>query len=83
MRVMLLKLPRFHLSCVSISWLLLLFFCFFLFIDQVRVQQSSNTCEKQFDNVRFPIKPRTMAQAQIPNDISADDDITPVEKCMR
>jgi len=70
--------------CLSLDCCYCHYLCFsfcFVSTDQVRTQQSTNTCETKFEHVRFPIKPRTMAQVQIPADISADADITPLEKC--
>jgi hypothetical protein len=60
-----------------------LFFCYYL--DQERIH-SLDSSSKIIENVRYPIKPRTMAQAQIPKeesfvDISSDADVTLVPKC--
>ncbi|CAF0981224.1 unnamed protein product [Adineta ricciae] len=55
-------------------------------IDQERLQSSNAASSPKIDHVRHPIKPRTMAQAQIPVedesllDVSSDADITIVQK---
>ena len=60
-----------------------------LSLDQERLQSSNAASSPKIDHVRHPIKPRTMAQAQIPVedesllDASSDADITIVQKCMK
>ncbi|CAF1582382.1 unnamed protein product [Adineta steineri] len=76
--VILLKLPPFlYMSHASI---------FHYLLDQEHIQSSdssssSSSSSSKLDNVRYPIKPRTMAQAPIPKeesvlDISSDIDTT-------
>jgi hypothetical protein len=71
----------------------------FLSLDQERIYSSSSptqnliTISPVIQNVRHPIKPRTMAQAQVPSegkndeslpdvslDVSSDGDVTIVQK---
>jgi hypothetical protein len=87
MAVMLLKLPPFLLmSHVSI------YHCsvfFFYSLDQERTHSlDSSSLPSKIENVRYPIKPRTMAQAQIPpeesfHDVSSDGDVTIVQQCKK
>ncbi len=73
-----------HVSCVYLS----LFF-FFYSLDQQRIHSlDSAALPSKIENVRCPIKPRTMAQAQIPPeesllDISSDGDVTLVQICKK
>jgi hypothetical protein len=85
MAVMLLKLPPFlFMSHVSIY---LYFFFVAYSLDQERIHSlDSSSLPLKIENVRYPIKPRTMAQAQIPSeesflDVSLDGDVTIVQKC--
>jgi hypothetical protein len=46
----------------------------------------SSSLPTKIENVRYPIKPRTMAQAQIPSEesflnVSSDADVTLIQKC--
>jgi hypothetical protein len=50
-------------------------------LDQERIHSLDSSA-----NVRYPIKPRTMAQAQIPSEesflnLSSDNDVTLVQNC--
>jgi hypothetical protein len=72
---MLLKLPW----CLSLDSFVI------LYLDQERIHSLDSS---KIENVRYPIKPRTMAQAQIPKeesilDISSDADVTLVQKCKK
>jgi hypothetical protein len=70
--------------CLSI---IVLFF--FYSLDQERTHSlDSSSLPSKFENVRYPIKPRTMAQAQIPpeesfHDVSSDGDVTIVQQCKK
>lgn len=82
---MLLKLPPFLFkSHVSIY-----LFSFFYSLDQVHTYSlDSSSLPLKNENVRYPIKPRTMAQAPIPSeesfvDVPSDIDVTLVEKCKK
>jgi len=79
-----------HVSCVSLS----LFVCYSL--DQERIHSldssssssSSTSLPSKIENVRCPIKPRTMAQAQIPSEesflnVTSDADVTLVPECKK
>lgn len=63
----------------------LLFFFLSLSLDQERIPSWDSSSSK-FEHVRYPVKPRTMAQAQLPPeesslDITSDADVTLVAQC--
>lgn len=69
-------------SCVYLS----LFFCYSLDQERIYSLNFSSSLPSKIEHVRYPIKPRTMAQAPIPSeesilDISSDNDVTIVQKC--
>ena len=63
----------------------LLFFC--LSLDQERIPLCDSSSSTKIEQIRHPIKPRTMAQAQLPPeeestlDFSSDADVTLVAQC--
>ena len=85
MRVMLLKLPS--LASEVLRVYLYLSLCSFLIsLDQEQQLPSRDSSLSKIEHVRYPIKPRTMAQAQIPPeeslvDISSDADVTLIPNC--